>query len=290
MKRLAILILTVICMGIMISWGDAVSISAKEGVDLCIRAVIPSLFPFFVISTYLNTQIINVNSPLLRPVEKLCKTPYNSGSLFFLSILGGYPVGAQSVAQWYEQGALSKKDAERMLGFCNQAGPAFLFGMLSAFFPSVKFLWGLWLVQIVSAFLTGMFLPGCPHQVNHVPKRAYLTLPQALERSGRSILLVCGWVILFRVLITPISKIPYLCGILELTNGCLQLNTIISLPIRFTVAAVYLSFGGFCVHMQTVSVVKNLSLGWYYKGKLLQTVLAFGLCTFSVLIHYILSS
>lgn len=274
MKKLMIILLSCLCMLTMILFGPTVSASAKEGVELCVRVVIPSLFPFFVVCAYLNGHLSDVNLQFLRPVEKLCRMPRGSGSILLLGLLGGYPVGAQSISQQYERGSLSRTDAQRLLGFCNNAGPAFLFGMLSAFFPSPAYLWTLWVIQILSAFLTGVFLPGRSIKSCTVQRTSGITIPQALERSVRSILLVCGWVILFRVLLTPLSKVPLFGGIMELTNGCMQLNTIPSIGIRFVVASVFLSFGGFCVHMQTLSAANGLDLKYYFCGKLLQTLIA----------------
>ena len=71
-----------------------------------------------------------------------------------------------------------------------------------------------------------------------------------------------------------------LTGLLELANGCCELEKIANDGLRFMAAAVMLSFGGLCVAMQTLSVTEKLGLGSYLPGKLLQTLislmLAFG--------------
>jgi len=38
------------------------------------------------------------------------------------------------------------------------------------------------------------------------------------------------------------------------------------------IASAILSFGGVCVYMQTLSVTEGLGIGWYFPGKVLQTV------------------
>jgi hypothetical protein len=67
---------------------------------------------------------------LLEPVRKLCRIPAGCSCLLIPAFLGGYPAGAQAVGQTLHQGGLSRKDAERMLLFCNNPGPSFLFGVL----------------------------------------------------------------------------------------------------------------------------------------------------------------
>lgn len=274
MKKFFKLLLTTVCMLMMIFHGAQVSDGAKDGIELCLRTVIPSLFPFFVISSYINGQLSGLSIPFLNPVEKLCCMPGGSGSILLLGLLGGYPVGAQCIAQQRELGTLSKADAQRLLGFCNNTGPAFLFGILSSFFPSTQYIFLLWLVQILSAILTGMLLPGKAETSCSLETNSSFTAAKAIDRATKSIISVCAWVIVFRILLAPFSHVPLLGGIIELTNGCLQLGNIHSLPLRFVTASVYLSFGGLCVHMQTLSAIKDLSLKYYFCGKLLQTAIS----------------
>lgn len=283
-KKHGTVILSVLCLVVMIIYGQQGSSAAREGLSLCTKVVIPSLFPFFVISIYLNSRLSEIPLKLLRPIGKLCAIPSGSESVFLLGLLGGYPVGAQSISLWYEQGLLEKSDAQRMLGFCNNTGPAFIFGMLSAFFPSQWHLWALWLVQICSAIITGVLLPGRTNRSIVPPVQKTVTLPQALERALKSICFVCGWVILFKILISllsefmsslPLNVQAVLNGFIELTNGCMTLISIPSLGVRFVIASVLLSFGGLCVHMQTASVAQSVGLKYHTLGKVLQTVVSF---------------
>lgn len=106
----------------------------------------------------------------------------------------------------------------------------------------------------------------------------------ALKRSIRVMTMVCGWIVLFRVLITfldrwllwllPNEASVAVMGILELTNGCCQLEQIENTGLRFMAASGLLAFGGLCVTMQTVSVTGKLGLGTYLSGKLIQTVIS----------------
>ena len=99
-----------------------------------------------------------------------------------------------------------------------------------------------------------------------------------------AMLKICGWVILFRVLIgflarwflwgvSPVLQ-TLLSGFLELTNGCCRLDKIIDGRIRFCVCNVLLAFGGICILYQTHSVCPGLRLRFYCQGKLLQAATA----------------
>ena len=71
---------------------------AQEGIRLCIMTVIPSLFPFFVLSSLLTGALTGVRLRFLRPIGKLCRMPAGSESLLLIGMLGGYPTGAKSAA------------------------------------------------------------------------------------------------------------------------------------------------------------------------------------------------
>lgn len=262
---------------------------AAEGLDLCIKTVIPSLFPFVFLSNLLTLALSGISLPVMRPVRKLFSMPESTESLLIPAFLGGYPVGAQCIASAHASGALSRQSAENLLAFCSNPGPAFLFGMVGRFFPEGWMVWCLWGILIFSALLVSAVFPCAesagPSRLN--PSGGTGSIKTAVTVMGS----ICGWVILFRVLIAFLDRwclwlIPdplrlVLIGMLELTNGCCGLDEIGSIPLRFALAAGFLSFGGLCVTMQTVSVTRGLSLRKYLIGKLLHTILCAALA-FSV--------
>ncbi len=257
------------------------------GIALCIKVVIPSLFPFFLLSNVLTGSLMGSPLPFLRPLAHFLKMPSGSESLLIAAFLGGYPVGAQNIAQAYQGGFLNKRDAEILLGYCNNAGPSFLFGMVGAFFPGKWMIWMLWGIHIMGALAAGQLVPPCRQKHVHLPDTAPLSISAALHSSIRVMAAVCGWVVLFRVLIgflnrwilwlLPTAGQVAVIGLLELTNGCCELANISDISTRFCLCAGILSFGGLCVTMQTKSVTSDLSLKYYFFGKAVQTVFSVAL-------------
>ncbi len=255
---------------------------AKAGLELCLKTVIPSLFPFFMLSVMLTSSLLGQSIGWLRPLGKLCGLPAGAESILLAGLLGGYPVGAQAVADARRSGGLKKQDAQRMLSFCSNAGPSFLFGMAASVFPERWMPWALWGIHVLSAILTAQVFPprnagqACPAPGNHV------TINAAMNRALRIMTAVCGWVILFRVAsaflirwflwILPGDVQTALIGILELSNGCMALADVTDLRLRFILCSGMLAFGGICVLMQTASVTEGLSLKYYFRGKLVQTI------------------
>ena len=256
-------------------------LGAQSGIQLCLQTIIPALLPFIILSGIISNIFMGHNIKMLWPIRRICHIPSGSESLMLLSFLGGYPVGAQIITQAYSANSISKEDANRMLGFCNNAGPAFIFGMLSFIFSNSYISWILWSIHILSALSVGYILPYEAETKCHIHNAKEITLPILLKNSINSVSSICGWVIIFRIILclfdrwlswlVPKDHQVILSGILELSNGCLSLKNIENEHIRFIYASGMLAFGGLCVGMQTTSVTQGLGMGYYFPGKILQT-------------------
>ena len=254
---------------------------AAAGVDLCIRTVIPSLFPFLFFCGILTNSLWGNDFPILRPVSKRLGIPDGADSLLIAAILGGYPAGAQVVGEAYTAGRLDKDTAEHLLTFCSNAGPAFLFGMTAMQFEEKSAPWALWSILLLSAYFAGITHKKPPVQRTSLPVRT-VSVSGSLWSAVRTMGLICGWIVLFRILIffldrwvlqfLPAEAQVLTAGILELSNGCCMLTLITDPSIRFLICCILLTFGGLCVTMQTASVIGDLSLKPYLRGKLIQTV------------------
>ena len=257
---------------------------AKDGIELCLASVIPSIFPFLVLSGMLTPAICGANLSLLRPLSRILGIPQGAEGIFLTGIVGGYPTGAQSIHQAWKRGQLSKEDAQRMLAFCSNAGPSFLFGILGAKFADNWMLWLLWSIHILSAVAVAVIFPGKSHNNHKLSPTTPVTLTQSLKKAVATMSYICGWVVLFRILIAfldrwflwllPINMRIAVYGILELANGCCSTDIISSSGLRFILCSGMLAFGGICVTMQTASVTGELGLEKYVQGKILQAMIS----------------
>ena len=268
---------------------------AADAIKLCTASLIPSLFPFIFLSTILNNALTGYKFGFLRFISRICQIPEGSEGIFLLGILSGYPIGAQIIASTYETGNLKKEDAQRMLGFCNNAGPSFIFGIVGPLFHSLFAPVLLWLIQILSALVTGALLPGCRSNKIITKQQTSISMTAALERSVKAMGLICGWVIIFRIIVGFIEmklsvQLPktfsvLFVGILELTNGSFALYSIDNMGLRFILVSLFLSIGGLCVALQTASAVKSLGIKTYLLAKSLQGIIS--LC-FAYIAQYFL--
>ena len=285
-----------LCLIILITTTQSVIKSSQDAVTICIYTVIPSLLPFIVITNLLSDHLTNGNLPLLRHIGRFCKIPSGSEPLLLLGFLSGYPIGAKNVFDTYQRGALSKEDAQRMIAFCNNAGPSFLFGILGGLFSNKLVIPVLWIIHILSALLVGRLLPGsCSTIKKEQRHRRPISVTDVILNTVKALGSICVWIILFKVCMDSIMQqqiiqlpkyiLIMLSGVLELTNGCISLYTLSSEGQRFVTAALFLSFGGLCIVMQTVSVTKGLAGDLYIAGKLLQSFFSL---LFAGMLQYVL--
>ena len=196
--------LSAIGLAILILDGKTALIGAADGIELCVRTVIPALFPFFVLSSALLHGAVPFHV-LEKAAVSVYGLPRGTGSLVLPCFLGGYPVGAQSVHQMYTEGLLAKSEAERLLAFCNNAGPAFVFGVIGQMFPKVWMPWAMWGIHLTGAWVASRCVPGvetavCCNRRSGNPKGNLMS--GAVCTMG----VVCGWIILFRVLIAFLDR------------------------------------------------------------------------------------
>jgi len=171
-----------------------------------------------------------------------------------------------------------------MLSFCNNAGPSFIFGMAAMQFSSPIYGWLIWGVQMLSAAAVARILPAGQESTVGESKPSPTSLSDAMHIALRVMATVCGWVVVFRVILSfldrwlmwlmPQSAQVLLTGLLELANGCCNLSRIENHGLRFILCSLMLSLGGVCVFMQTSSVLQGLPVKHYLKGKALQGIFA----------------
>jgi len=264
--------------------------AAREGLRLCLQSVIPALFPMMAVTGLLlrlgaAERLRPLFAPFMGPLFGLgggCALPLLAGAV------GGYPVGADAAAELYRRGGCTKGEAERLLSFCNNCGPAFLLSFVGAgVFGSALVGCRLYLIQMGAALLVGVILcrlaprraEPLPLPVSGLQRRESIPAAFTLAVTGafRSVLSICAFVTLFTVFVKllPLGEYPAAAGLLEMTTGLSRLT-----DSRFhrAAAAGLVSFGGLSVHCQTAAVLGDtgLSLRLHFVGKLLQAGLAAG--------------
>ena len=288
--------------------------AAKDGVQLCLNVIIPSLFPFFVLSTLcvelgLIRALGSLAGPLMAPLFRVGGA---CAGAFLLGIVGGYPVGARTAIALYESGQCSRDEAERLMSFCNNSGPAFILGVVGAgiFSSSAAGLW-LYGAHVAASILVGLlfrfygkgtvtvseFSPA--HSADISVSELFI---RAVKDAFSSAMNICAFVIFFTVvirllfltgIITRLASIlvlllgnlglhqdmaeSLLSGAIEMTSGVWSLRDMAaSLGNRLCMAAFILGWAGLSVHCQVLSFIgkSGLSTRTYFFGKLLHGIIS----------------
>lgn len=269
------------CGMVILVWNrQLVQQAALEGMELCLQVVVPSLFPFLFLSTLLQSGLDEQKVRFLLPLAKILRLSPNAVPLLIAGYLGGYPAGAMAITQAAKDGRLDPCEAKRMLAFGSNAGPAFIFGLGMTLFPNVWICFMIWGIHIVASWIVALLTPGIviSKSAHYAGKK--VTASEALKQSVGSMALICGWIMLFRILICLLENwlypfgdvfwIRFLLAALELTNGVCGLNAIYELYDRIVLFTTWVSFGGVCVYLQTKSVCGTLGTGLYFPGKIAQ--------------------
>ena len=255
-----------------------VSAAVTEGLRLSVSVLIPSLFPFFICVNL--TSALGLTGVLARVFAPVMRRMFHVSGAGCTAVLcgaaGGYPSGAQCVAALYREGQLSRAEAEYLLLFCNNAGPAFLFGavgtVLGIGMTGCLLLWG---IHLLSALVIGLV-----NQPKEAPNAALPPVQranasgavvEAVRSAGQAVLQITMFVAAFSVLarlltmaaahILPDGVCTVLTGMLELSGGIAALaNLPIALRWKLALASFFLGFGGLCVWMQTQAVLAPAGL------------------------------
>lgn len=273
--------------------------AAAAGLALCGRSVIPALFPFMAASTMLvSLGFGEWAAPRLSGLMSLYRLPGPAGSALLLGLVGGYPIGARTAAELYGKGLLTREEAERLLGFCNNSNPVFLISVLGGgVFGSPRTGVYLWLIHLLSALLTGLFFRGGerPPGRERPPERAQSrSLPAAFVEGVRSacgsMVFVCGFVIFFYVLASPLARLggPLGAGLV----GFFELFSLTPLlaadRLGFVLASACAGWGGVSILCQTAAVLEGsgLRVRSCVLGKAVQGLLAGGLAAAASLLVF----
>ena len=287
--------------------------ASKDGLLLCYNVIVPSLFPFFVLSSlvvdlglagYLGRALEGVMRPLFR-VSGAC------ASALALGFIGGYPVGAKTAIGLYEKGMCSKVEAERLLAFCNNSGPAFILGVVGAgVFANSRVGVLLCLAHAAASVCVGVLFrfygrktdTGARTRAPHPQFRAEhfsSIFTSVVKNAFFSTLNICAFVVLFTVVIRLLFLSGFLPGVarllgllfsplgltqewaerlltgaIEISSGVWTLAGEGALAGRLSMAAFMLGWAGLSVHCQTLSFLggSELSARTYLAGKVLHGV------------------
>jgi len=320
MKKYFLLLLPVIGITAMLSAPNDAVAAGSQALDFCLRSVIPSLLPFLVFSSIaVSTGLADLCAKIFGKImHPLFGVPGECATAFILGLISGFPVGAKTAAELYENGKCSKNHAEKLLTFCNGASPAFIIGTVGGvLWNDKKIGFILFAAQTVTLIITGIIFGrtknGCEYQIEkdcidrkrHEPFLSAVV--SSVMGSALTMLYITAFIVFFAVisqmlmhfgLIPAIAELvsrlfdgtgitqndieTILCGFVEFSTGVKKAAEEEVGIKQAVITSLILGWSGLSVHCQTAASVLPLgiSIKKYVCAKALSSVL-FAMTTFA---------
>ena len=272
-----------------LSLSSEVSEYVKDGMRLAVECVIPSSFPFMIISDlYLYLGRPENLRVLGRVFSRMLGLPISGLSAFICGNIGGFPIGAKMVCDIYSSGAISKEDAERLLPLSSNPSCAFVIGGVGlGIYRDARIgallLASVWVATLLCGFITRENV-NYSQITDYKHKQSYNFI-NSIKGAGVSSVGIISFISLFSVINGLIKKhvkyvpLTYIfSAISEVTNAVKFFSL---LPSKMNFAALVLSafslgFGGLSVAMQSAVFTSSsdLKMHKYYLIKLLEGLLS----------------
>lgn len=253
--------------------------------------IFPSLFPFFVLSELLiNFGFVELLGELFKPVmNKLFKVKGEGAFVFIMSMISGFPSNAKYVKELYTKGILNENEASKLLMFTHFSNPLFIMGSIALTFlgnkeAGILVLFSHYIGNIVIGLMFRNYEPeGCAKEKTSI-KRAInnmhnkrinnklkfgTIITNSLLNTINTLLLILGVVTMFLCVTTIIDNNvnlnnynqSILNGLIEMTQGLKYVGLLnIPLKLKTIISTLIISFGGFSVHMQVISIISDTKI------------------------------
>ncbi len=270
---------------LLLCFGAAIIIFPERYVNCCFQGfalwaecVLPSLFPFIVISLiFIKTGMADKASLPLKKLTNKLNLPQNAAVCFVLSILSGYPAGSRMIAEFYDSGALTREDCDKLAPLCSTSGPLFILGSVGYKMFGDKILGvKIFIAHALSAIIFTLIYCRFRPKSRPAPPPAKLNdenlLYNVFYGATVSVAVAGGFIAFFYVaaqflqdfniflpaesflkLFMEEKAAKALCmGLAEATTGCRFLAESAS-PLKGAVAGFIITFGGLSILLQQLS-------------------------------------
>lgn len=276
--------LTLLCFGVffvlfmLMRFPESAAQGISDGIDLSLGTLIPTLYPFLVVSSLITEADIfeKISSPLGKVVNLLFRLDGKCIATIILSMIGGMPVGCKMACELYENGSISRSQSQRLMLFCFCCGPAFTISSVGIFMLSSKSAGiVIYASLLISAVIVGILSRFFNEDDNiyrgNITKSESRVFSSALVKavsSGTTAMIsICAWVMLFSCINRLIETMPigasaklFSYCMLEVTNGVKISAGYLKLPL----IAGIISFGGVCAHCQVMSYLMKVRMKYKY--------------------------
>lgn len=292
MKKIINLLLFSILIYLILTNSYEIMESIKFSFSLCINNLFPSLIPFMLLSNILiKYDLAHDLSDIFEYImTKIFKVSKNCSFTFIMSILSGSPSSAKYIKDSMDNNLISIEDCKKCLNFCHFTNPIFIIGTIGYTFLGNKKLGLIILIShYFSSFIIGFFNKNSKSINNNFiverQKNNFINiLKESINNTINTLFLILGIIttcIIITCIINNIISInddyKFIYGLLEITQGLKYLSmSNLSIELKTIISSFIISFGGFCIHAQTFSILDNKKIRYipYFISRLIHGILS----------------
>lgn len=267
---------------------DILFTGTSTGLQLWLFTVVPTLFPFILLSNYMilynSTDYASLLiSPITKPLLGISKS---ANYAIITGLLCGYPMGAKACADLVKEGKINIKEGNYLLTFVNNASPAFISSyILTTLLMHKLSLTALAILIYAPCLITALiFRPYFKYRFkeqifenNYIHSSTRHSIA-VFQNTCRTLMQVGIYILVFSILCEFFKLLPYepikifLTGISEITTGTfiISINNHISDIQKIRLIILFTSTGGLSALFQISSMLKGsgLSIIYYIYGKI----------------------
>lgn len=271
--------------------------------NLWIKNILPSLFPFFIISNILVTYNFTnyIPNTITNFFSKLFHIKKEAILVFFLSIVSGFPSNAKITRQMYDLNILNEKEAAHILSFTHFSNPLFILTTVSIlFYHNKKIGLIILLSHYISNIIVGIILRNNNLNINNIITTYNNNINfskvfiNSIKNSIETIIFICGILTTFLIISAIITNIfninkVLINSLLEITIGLKELSYY-NLNDKYLamLSSSIISLGGLSILTQVKAqlIDTNISIKPYIKGRIYQSIFSLILAyIFYIIIH-----
>lgn len=273
-----------------------------QGFIMWAECVLPSLFPFMVITLIMIKSGFAEKASLpLKKITGIFNLPPAAAVCFIISLCSGYPAGSKCVLEFHECGCLTSRDCKKLSYLCSTSGPLFIIGSVGVkMFADKSAGWKILLAHFLSVLVIALIISLFSKkeekpEFKRAPVKSNL-LYDSFYGAVISVAVAGGFIAFFSVAAQIFSDFNFLIvfekffslftdeqsakavslGLVEMTIGCRTLSASTN-KLTLPFAGFLITFGGVSILLQQLANfnkagVKTLS---FIAVKFLQGVVCF---------------
>lgn len=270
--------------------------------------LLPSLFPFFLISDLLIAYgFIDLISYFLGKIMvTLFNLPKETSFVLFSSLFSGFPSGSKYTKDLLENKLINEKEANHLIMFTHFSNPLFIISTIGVLLLNNKKIGILILFcHIISNIIIGILFKNKEKKdykkeefkiviskINNKRKnnKSFIfILTSSITKSFTILIQMLGIIMFFLMITTILKKIikldnltySFLSGIIEMTQGIKNISNIstLNLKLKSSIIGLLLSFSGISVHFQVKSIIEGTTIKYknFFIARIVHAILCFTL-------------